>query len=428
MMDSGIKWVGDVHKKYSIRKLKYGCEILDEFRKPVTAHLRSQDSEILYDYYGASGAIDKIDGYTIDDDILLIGEDGANLRVRNLPLVYQVHGKAWINNHAHIVKPIKGILDYTYTYFMLESLDINPYITGSAQPKFNQESLRNMHIIIPPIDEQKRIANFLDEKCEQIDSLTADIQSQIDTLEEYKKSVITEAVTKGLNPDVEMKDSEIEWIGQIPSNWNILKIKNIITKDSFGIKIGPFGSALTNKTKGDGEYNVYGQANLISNDFSKTKHTVSKDVFTSLMAYEVFPNDICLSMMGTIGKCKTVPQNITQGIMDSHLIKIRLSPIVLSKFFEYAYDKDLGGICFTQMQYDKKGFIMDGLNTTIVKNLKLPVPPIQEQKEILHYLDAKCAEIDAIISEKKEQLSTLAEYKKSLIYEYVTGKKEVAAA
>ena len=250
--------------------------------------------------------------------------------------------------------------------------------------------------------------------------LADSVQNRIASLFQEKQSI-----DNGLETYVETQDSGIKWIGQIPTNWSVLKIKDIITKDSFGIKIGPFGSALTNKTKGDGEYNVYGQANLISNDFSKTKHTISKDVFTSLMTYEVFPNDICLSMMGTIGKCKIVPQNITQGIMDSHLIKIRLSPIVLSRFFEYVYDKDLGGICFTQMQYDKKGFIMDGLNTSIVKNLKLPVPSIQDQKEIADYLDTKCAEIDAVIAELEKQLKILSEYKKSLIYEYVTGKKEV---
>ena len=234
-----------------------------------------------------------------------------------------------------------------------------------------------------------------------------------------------QVVTKGIKPRREMKDSIKHWIGQIPKQWNLMRIKNIVDQSKDGIKIGPFGSALTNKTLGDGDYNVYSQANLIAADFSKTKNTINEETFKELISYEVYPGDICLSMMGTIGKCKKVPQGIKKGIMDSHLIKIRLSKEIDSRYFEYVYDKDLGGVCYAQMQYDKKGFIMDGLNTAIVKNLYFPVPSLEEQIEIADYLDIKCAEMDSLIKKKEQLLSEFESYKKSLIYEYVTGKKEV---
>ena len=123
------------------RKLKYLCYILDEYRKPISAEKRNQNSDMLYDYYGASGAIDKIDGYTIDDHVMIIGEDGANLVFRNLPLMYEVNGKAWINNHAHILKPREDV-DFYYLFYALENADIFPFVTGSAQPKLNQENLK----------------------------------------------------------------------------------------------------------------------------------------------------------------------------------------------------------------------------------------------------------------------------------------------
>ena len=104
MKDSGVEWIGEINHRFSLIKLKYICSILDQYRKPISADKRSQSGSVLYDYYGASGAIDKIDDYTIDDHVMLIGEDGANLRMRNLPLMYEVNGKAWINNHAHILK------------------------------------------------------------------------------------------------------------------------------------------------------------------------------------------------------------------------------------------------------------------------------------------------------------------------------------
>lgn len=217
-----------------------------------------------------------------------------------------------------------------------------------------------------------------------------------------------------------MKDSGIAWIGEIPKSWKVVRIKYAIEQSADGIKIGPFGSALSNKTIADGKYNVYSQANLISCDFSKTKNTIAEETYESLIAYRVVPGDICVSMMGTIGKCKKVPQEICAGIMDSHLIKIRLSDNIVPEYFEYVYDKDLGGICFQQMMYLKKGTIMDGLNTSIVKQLFLPLPDIKTQHRIADYLDRKCSQIDAIIARQQEVIEKLKAYKLSVITEAVT--------
>ena len=201
-----------------------------------------------------------------------------------------------------------------------------------------------------------------------------------------------------------------------------MRIKDVIVRSKDGIKIGPFGSALTGKTVSNGNYYVYSQYNLINDDFSDTKNKITDDTFNMLKAYEVLPNDICLSMMGTIGKCKTVPSNIKRGIMDSHLIKIRLNERMIDKYFEYVYDKDYSGLCYKQMQFDKTGSIMDGLNTTIIKNLYLPVPPLEEQQQIAEYLDSKTATIDKAIEQKNAIIEKLEEYKKSIIYNAVTGK------
>lgn len=218
-----------------------------------------------------------------------------------------------------------------------------------------------------------------------------------------------------------MKNSGIEWIGEIPQGWKTARIKHVIDRSEFGIKIGPFGSTLANRTLVSGPYNVYSQANLISNSFTDTNHYIDRDTFVDLRSYEVKPGDVCVSMMGTIGKCKVVPEGITEGIMDSHLIKIRLDETQIDpRFFEYVYDKDNSGVCFTQMQYEKKGTIMDGLNTAIVKNLVIPLPSLTEQKEIAKYLETKCADIDALISAKEKTNVLLKERRQSIIYEAVT--------
>ena len=194
MKDSGVEWIGEINHRFSLIKLKYICSILDQYRKPISADKRSQSGSVLYDYYGASGAIDKIDDYTIDDHVMLIGEDGANLRMRNLPLMYEVNGKAWINNHAHILKPTERV-DFYYLFYALEELDINPYITGSAQPKLSQEKLQNIWVPLPDLEEQQEIATYIRSKCAEIDKLIAKKEQLIKELESYKKSLIYEVIT-----------------------------------------------------------------------------------------------------------------------------------------------------------------------------------------------------------------------------------------
>ena len=194
MKDSGIEWIGEISQDFEVVKLKWLCDVLDQFRSPVTADKRNQNADVLYDYYGASGAIDKIDGYTIDDHVMLIGEDGANLRMRNLPIMYEINGKAWVNNHAHILKPKAGV-DFYFIFYALEALDLNYYITGSAQPKLSQDNLRNIWVPITDFTGQKRIAAYISNVCDEFDCLIAKKQQYLTEIETYKKSLIYEYVT-----------------------------------------------------------------------------------------------------------------------------------------------------------------------------------------------------------------------------------------
>lgn len=438
MKDSGIEWIGKIPNTWEIKKIRFVASIIrGGSPRPINQYLSDTDDGYNWIRIGDTTKGDKYIRTTklkiirgglsstrfVKQNTLLL----TNSMSYGEPYILKTNGcihDGWLAFYNYI-----GI-DKLFLYYSLLSESVrNQFavsVNGSVVVNLNIEKVKNAYIVLPDLRKQQAIADFLDAKCADIDSLTEDIQKQIETLKEYKKSVITQAVTKGLDPNVEMKDSGIEWIGEIPKHWIVKRIKNIICNDKDGIKIGPFGSALSNKTISNGSYNIYGQANLVNNDFSYTKNTINEKTFYSLKSYQVLPNDICLSMMGTIGKCKIVPTNINPGIMDSHLIKIRLDEVqMLSKFFEYVYDKDLSDVCIIEMQYVKKGSIMDGLNTSIVKNLRLVVPPIAEQRIIADFLDSKCADIDAAIEGKQKQLDVLKEYKKSLIYEYVTGKKEV---
>lgn len=193
MKDSGVEWIGEIPAHWDVMKLKYSFKNLDYMREPISAEKRERINPI-YDYYGASGVIDKIDNYNVDDTVLLIGEDGANLVMRNLPLIYKATGKFWVNNHAHILKPQKGN-SYDYMAYLLEMVDYTTSITGSAQPKLSQENLGHILLCVPPFSEQQTIASHLDEECAKIDLQISKANRRIELLNELKQSIITEAVT-----------------------------------------------------------------------------------------------------------------------------------------------------------------------------------------------------------------------------------------
>lgn len=191
--DSGIDWIGKIPEGWEVIKVGFLFDNLDYLRQPISAELRERNNP-QYDYYGASGVIDKIDHYNVEDKVLLIGEDGANLVLRNLPLIYKAEGRFWVNNHAHILKP-KNNNDYNYMAHALEAANYRNYITGSAQPKLSQDNLQAVKLPVPPLTEQQQIADYLDNKCSKIDGLIAIKQQKIEELKDYKKSIIYEYVT-----------------------------------------------------------------------------------------------------------------------------------------------------------------------------------------------------------------------------------------
>ena len=192
MKPSGIDWIGDIPEHWQLKPYRYLFYNLDYLRKPISADQRSRNNP-QYDYYGASGVIDKIDYYNVEDKVLLIGEDGANLLLRNLPLIYKANGRFWVNNHAHILKPIRD--DYDYMAYVMEAADYTLYITGSAQPKLSQSNLNSVKLPIPPINEQKDIVDSLSKNTIGIDTALESAKKQITLLQERKQIIINDVVT-----------------------------------------------------------------------------------------------------------------------------------------------------------------------------------------------------------------------------------------
>ena len=193
MKDSGVEWIGEIPEHWDITKVKHELDFLDHKRIPLSAEVRS-DMDRIYDYYGASGVIDKVDSYLFNGKYILVGEDGANLLSRSTPLAFIAEGKFWVNNHAHILNP-KDENNIDYFVSLLEAVDYTPFIEGSAQPKLTADNLKNIILIKPPLVEQNEIAKFLNLKLNHNNHTLSKIQENINLLEEYKTSLIHHVVT-----------------------------------------------------------------------------------------------------------------------------------------------------------------------------------------------------------------------------------------
>lgn len=274
------------------------------------------------------------------------------------------------------------------------------------------DEMKRIRIPVPPLDEQQRIADFLDIECKKIDELKADIQTQIDTLEQYKCSVITEAVTHGLNPDVPMKDSAV-WFGKIPNSWTVVKGKYVFTqRNTRGNNIALQLLSPTQK------YGVIPQEKY--EELSGMSAVKLNDSTNFALLKTIHKGDYCISLRSFQGGFE---YSEYEGVVSPAYQVFYPIVNVYRGYYKYLF-KEKGFIevmnSYTMSLRDGKNIAFDDFGNTFI-----PVPPVEEQKIIAEYLNKKCAEIEQTITDKKAQLDTLDEYKKSLIYEYVTGKKEV---
>jgi type I restriction enzyme S subunit len=192
MRESGVEWLGRIPKHWATKALRYIFRNRNARRVPLSSEERA-DLEKLYPYYGASGVIDMVDDYLFDEPLILVAEDGANLLSRSTPLAFLATGKCWVNNHAHILQPLRG--DIRYWVASLETLDFSPLITGAAQPKLTADRLGSIRLPVPPEAEQVAIADYLANKTAELDGLVAQANEVIDRVTEYRGALITAAVS-----------------------------------------------------------------------------------------------------------------------------------------------------------------------------------------------------------------------------------------
>ena len=409
MKDSGLQWAGDIPQYWNIAKGKHFMAVLE---RPV----RDDDNVItcFRDGEVTLRSNRREDGFTVatvesgyqgiePGDLVVHGMDGfagaigiSDSRGKGTPALNVL---SCSENKKYIMYLLRAMA-YTEV-FMALSTGIRVRTCDT-----NWKKLKSLDYLIPPADEQQCIADFLDAKCAEIDALTADIQTQIDTLEQYKRSVITETVTKGLNPNAEMKDSGIQWIGNMPAHWDVVRGKYILHYMQKPVR------------EDDGVITCFrdGEVTLRSNRREEGFTMSDKEI-----GYQgIDVGDLVVHGMdgfaGSIGisdsRGKASP---VLNVLDTDQCKRYIMYYLRSMAYSDVFLALATGIRVRSCD----------LRWNKLAELSYPVPPLDEQNAIVKHIDSVLSKADAVIADKEAQLATLDEYKKSLIFEYVTGKKEV---
>jgi type I restriction enzyme S subunit len=421
MKDSGIEWIGNVPATWERCKIKNVISSIGSGTTPTSSNIDYYNSEDIC--WIQSGDLYKT-SYISNTAVSLSAKalHLSALQIYAAPfIVVAMYGAsvgniaistidACSNQACCCIKPDNNNdLKFMYYWLSMCKIDFLSQSIGGGQPNISQSKIKNQFYYRPQLSEQKVIANFLDSKCSEIDAISADIQKEIEILEQYKRSVITEAVTKGLNPDVEMKDSGIEWVGNIPVHWDVRPLYYYFAE---------------RKKK-----NYLGQEqNLLSLSYGKV---IRKDINTSegllpdsFNGYNIIePGDIVLRLTDLQNDKRSLRTGLVKehGIITSAYVTLKAAKEVVPEYFHYllyAYD-------VMKVLYNMGNGVRQGLNYCELSKMHIVAPPLDEQKNIAARLDCVCKGIESIIASKKQQLAVIDSYKKSLIYEYVTGKKEV---
>ena len=414
MKDSGLKWIGKIPSSWNVMPNKY----LMKKKKVICPVYKGEDilsltmkGVIVRDLDAGGKMPTSFDGYQrLEPGNLLMCLFDIDVTPRCIGLIKQV-GLSSPAYSQFELNDMGNAEYYCYYYTMLDNDKTFLHLAKNLRHSLTEDQLGAISVIVPPVQEQKKIADFLDAKCSEIDALSADIQTQIDILEQYKRSVITEAVTRGLNPDVEMKDSGTPWCPLIPIHWKYANPKALFTQRLD--RAYPGDKQLTASQ----EYGVIYQDEYMELTGTKIV-TVMKD-FSILKHVE--PNDFVISMRSFQGGLEYSERR--GSISSAYVMLIPNNEYVYPPFYRWFFksSKYINAIQSTS------NLVRDGQAMRYANFAQVPlfIIPLDEQKQISEYLDEKVRKIDEILKSKNNQLEILAEYKKSLIYEYVTGKKEV---
>ena len=437
MINTGIQWIGQVPSGTPICRLKF----LSYMKGRIGWQgLKSEDftKEGPYCVTGTDFVNGKInwdtcyhvseERYEMDSNIhlkigdLLVTKDGT---IGKLAKVTELPDKACLNSHLLIIRPIDGRFTNEYLYYVMCSPIFTGYYryasTGSIMESLSQKNTGEFAFPLYDIETQHTIVRYLDSKCAAIDEAIERHRRIIEKLAEYNTSFVTHILTKGVENADSYVPSEIQQIGSIPSHWKVLRIKHLLSDDAVNLRVGPFGSALsTNEYTDNGPW-VYTQRTVLDENFEENSVHISEDKYNSLEGFAVNAGDLLVTTRGTIGKLAIVPSNAPKGILHPCLIKFRVDQSrIHHRILKYLFnDTDL---IMNQIRKKAEGATIEALYSGPLKDVYIPLAPYTEQIKMLDLLDAQTRKIQNGIQSHESVIKKLEEYRKSIIYNAVTGK------
>lgn len=433
--DSGVEWIGKIPSHWNCVRLKFYSGPLKSGGTPKSDDKRFYSSEgtpwvAISDMSSTSFIYDTEKHLTkegIQDKNLVIYPEGTLLYsiYATLGKVSELKVPACINQAILAISP-KSAYDKVYFKYCLQTQEqyVFSLSNGNTQNNLNAEKVANFNLVLPPISEQQIIANYLDEKCGELDKAIATQEKRVELLKELRLNIITQAVTRGINPDAPLKDSGVEWIGEVPEHWEVMKMGLVCNVITDYVASGSFADLKKNVEYLDmPDYAMLVRTADLSNKNRDIQRVyVSKDAYKFLSNSNLYGGEIILPNIGaSIGDVYMVPGDLYE--------KMTLAPnsiMVKTNYFDLYFYYYFSSIC------GRKSLELIGLaaaqgkfNKTELRQMRVPVPPLSEQQEIVSYIESKTARLDASIEKAEHQIELLQELKQSIITEVVTGKRKV---
>ena len=408
--DSGIEYIGQVPKDWEVLRLKNISNIYAA-KEYLFGEWPVEKNGKPYSPFGE---------WSSGNEVIITGRVGTIGQYEMLEK--NPKKKILINDNRLLIRPFtENYRKKAFSHFLFWAMaivNLNDIITGSAVPLITATSLLKKRIVVPPLPEQQRIADFLDTKCGILDRTIDAVSQQIEDLEKYKRALITKTVTKGIckkgEPERAMKDSGVEWIGGIPEEWNVKPFKALA-----GMKGSSEYTARDIVDEGEGVI-LLSPSNINDNKLNLSKRTYISQKKYDKSTTKIQRGDLLFTKTASVGKC--VIYDSDEPAMPNPQLVVLKNIKCLPKFLYYSMVSDV-------MQAPTKMYVYGSVIPTISQlnlgRIKIPVPSPEEQQQIADYLDEKCKNIDNRVQKRRQQLEWLKEYKKSLIFDYVTGKKRV---
>lgn len=438
--DSGVEWIGEIPAEWEAARLKThlaknqgGIWGSDPRGDGGTVVLRSTEQTVDGNWDISDPAIRDLseesdaDSRILEEgDLLVTKSSGSALHIGKTTIVDEAIAsmRCSYSNFMQRLRSGRGLTPRFCWYLLNSDLAREQYCylqnSTSGLGNLTSGTISGIMIPIPPVDDQEAIVSYLDAKTAEVDSLVKDCEREVELLQEYRKAVISEAVTKGLGPNAPMKDSGINWIGEIPSKWATARLGNLCEK----VFDGPFGSSLKSDDYSDEGVRVVRLENLKYLYFDESKRSyVSQEKYATICQHTIYPNDLIVAtfVMDSVKAC-SLPPEIGYAVNKADCLGVRVGENIDRDFLKYFLSSDQAYSFLSRFTH---GSTRQRINTSQLKSMHVPIPRTEEQRAIVVYLDGRISEVRSLIADKQAEIGKLREYRKSLISEAVTGKFKV---